>query len=62
MLRVKKCGLVGGLCAIYITSSNMPNEQREENSDYAIPLCKPLERAPSLDMISIAFRIEPAGG
>lgn len=66
MPRAKKGGLVGGLCAIYITSANMPDEQRDENGHYAIPLCKPLERAPSLDialdMASIAFRIERAGG
>ncbi|CAN7496751.1 dipeptidase [Aminobacter sp. LjRoot7] len=66
MARAKKGGLVGGLCAIYITSANMPDEQRDENGHYAIPLCKPLERAPSLDialdMASIAFRIERAGG
>ncbi|MBB6465817.1 membrane dipeptidase [Aminobacter lissarensis] len=66
MPRAHKGGLVGGLCAIYITSANMPDEQRDENGHYAIPLCKPLERAPSLDialdMASIAFRIERAGG
>lgn len=66
MPRAKKGGLVGGLCAIYITSANMPDEQRDENGHYAIPLCEPLERAPSLDialdMASIAFRIERAGG
>lgn len=66
MLRAQKGGLVGGLCAIYITSANMPDEVRDENGHYAIPLCKPLERAPSLDialdMASIAFRIERAGG
>ncbi|MBE1204445.1 dipeptidase [Aminobacter carboxidus] len=66
MPRAQKGGLIGGLCAIYITSANMPDEQRDENGHYAIPLCKPLERAPSLDialdMASIAFRIERAGG
>jgi membrane dipeptidase len=66
MPRAAKGGLVGGLCAIYITSASMPDEQRDENGHYAIPLCKPLERAPSLDialdMASIAFRIERAGG
>lgn len=66
MPRAQKGGLVGGLCAIYITSASMPDEQRDENGHYAIPLCKPLERAPSLDialdMASIAFRIERAGG
>ncbi len=66
MLRAQKGGLVGGLCAIYITSANMPDEVRDEYGHYAIPLCKPLERAPSLDialdMASIAFRIERAGG
>lgn len=66
MARAKKGGLAGGLCAIYITSANMPDEVRDENGHYAIPLCKPLERAPSLDialdMASIAFRIERAGG
>nr|WMC96858.1 dipeptidase [Aminobacter aminovorans] len=66
MPRAAKGGLAGGLCAIYITSASMPDEQRDENGHYAIPLCKPLERAPSLDialdMASIAFRIERAGG
>jgi len=66
MPRAAKGGLVGGLCAIYITSASMPDEQRDENGHYAIPLCKPLERAPSLDialdMASIAFRVESAGG
>lgn len=66
MPRARKGGLAGGLCAIYITSPNMPDEVRDENGHYAIPLCQPLERAPSLDtaldMASIAFRIERAGG
>ncbi|MBA8906377.1 dipeptidase [Aminobacter ciceronei] len=66
MPRAAKGGLAGGLCAIYITSASMPDELRDENGHYAIPLCKPLERAPSLDialdMASIAFRIERAGG
>ncbi|QOF69257.1 dipeptidase [Aminobacter sp. SR38] len=66
MPRAAKGGLAGGLCAIYITSASMPDEQRDENGHYAIPLCKPLERAPSLDialdMASIAFRVERAGG
>ncbi|RWD50790.1 MAG: membrane dipeptidase [Mesorhizobium sp.] len=66
MPRARKGGLAGGLCAIYITSPNMPDAVRDENGHYAIPLCQSLERAPSLDiavdMASIAFRIERAGG
>lgn len=66
MPRAAKGGLAGGLCAIYITSASMPDEVRDANGHYAIPLCKPLERAPSLeialDMASIAFRVERAGG
>lgn len=66
MPRAAKGGLAGGLCAIYITSASMPDEQRDANGHYAIPLCNPLERAPSLDialdMASIAFRVERAGG
>ncbi|MCF6098521.1 MULTISPECIES: dipeptidase [Mesorhizobium] len=66
MPRARKGGLAGGLCAIYVTSPNMQDEVRDENGHYAIPLSQPLERSPSLDiavdMASIAFRIESAGG
>ncbi len=66
MPRARKGGLAGGLCAIYITSGDIGDDARDGNGHYAIPLSAPLERTPSLDialdMASIAFRIERAGG
>ena len=66
MPRAQKGGLAGGLCAIYISSGDFGDETRDANGHYAMPLSEPLERAPSLDialdMASIAFRIDRAGG
>jgi membrane dipeptidase len=59
-------GLVGGLCAIYITSGHLVLDPPKADGSYATPLSEPLERAPSLDialdMAAIALRIERAGG
>ncbi|WP_378946758.1 dipeptidase [Mesorhizobium sp. ANAO-SY3R2] len=66
MPRAQKGGLAGGLCAIYISSGDIGDDNRDANGHYAVPLSEPLERAPSLDialdMASIAFRIDRAGG
>ncbi len=63
--RARKGGLAGGLCAIYITSGGIFDENRDAKGHYAVPLSEPLERSPSLDialdMASIAFRLERAG-
>ena len=66
MPRAKAGGLVGGLCAIYITSGHLDFGKPDKNGHYTTPLSEPLERQPSLDialdMAAIAFRIERAGG
>jgi membrane dipeptidase len=66
MARAKAGGLVGGLCAIYVTSGHLDFGKPDQNGHYSTPLAKPLERQPSLDialdMAAIAFRIERAGG
>ncbi len=59
-------GLVGGLCAIYITSGHLVLDKPNARGHYATPLAAPLERLPSLDiameMAAIALRVEQAGG
>ncbi len=59
-------GLIGGLCAIYITSGHLVLDRPNAQGHYATPLAAPLERLPSLDiamaMASIAMRVERAGG
>lgn len=64
--RAKVGGLVGGLCAIYVTSGSLDFAKPDERGHYATPLAAPLERQPSLDialdMMAIALRIERAGG
>ena len=66
MARAKAGGLVGGLCAIYITSGSLSFTPPDQNGHYYTPLAEPLERAPSLDialdMAAIAYRVEQAGG
>jgi membrane dipeptidase len=66
MTRARHGGLVGGLCAIYISSGHLDFDKPDENGHYATPLAVPLERQPSLDialdMMAIAMRVERAGG
>lgn len=66
MLRAQKGGLIGGLCAIYISSGGIFDDDRDANGHYAVPLSEPLERAPSLDialqMAAIAVKLDRAGG
>lgn len=64
--RALKGGLVGGLCAIYVPSGDLAFKAPDAKGHYFTPLAAPLERAPSLDisleMASIALRLEQAGG
>lgn len=66
MVRAQKGGLIGGLCAIYISSGDIFDDSRDANGHYAVPLSEPLERAPSLDialeMAAIAVKLDRAGG
>ncbi|MEW9837022.1 dipeptidase [Mesorhizobium marinum] len=64
--RARAGGLIGGLCAIYISSGDLDFAAPDESGRYATPLAAPLERRPSLDvaleMMAIALRIDRAGG
>ncbi|MBA8899392.1 dipeptidase [Phyllobacterium sp. P30BS-XVII] len=64
--RALKGGLIGGLCAIYVPSGDLAFKAPDAKGHYSTPLAAPLERAPSLDisleMASIALRLEQAGG
>lgn len=64
--RAKAGGLVGGLCAIYVTSGHLDFGKPDEKGHFRTPLAEPLQRQPSLDialdMMAIALRIERAGG
>ncbi|NKN38319.1 peptidase [Agrobacterium sp. a22-2] len=64
--RAKVGGLAGGLCAIYIPSTEeFALKEPDENGHYATPLSAPLKREPSLDialqMASIALHLDRSG-
>ncbi|MCF3642654.1 dipeptidase [Rhizobium sp. TRM95111] len=65
LARARRGGLAGGLCAIYVPSSDFGFRTPDENGHYATPLAEPLERLPALDVAlkvaAIALRLHRAG-
>lgn len=63
--RARKGGLAGGLCAIYVPSGDLVLRQPDVNGHYETKMATPLPRQSSLDtsleMASIALRLDRAG-
>lgn len=63
--RARAGGLVGGLCAIFVTSGGLALSAPDADGHYATPLSAPVPRPEALDiaieMFAIARRLERAG-